>query len=192
MLTNDERRILAKNLVGCFKVYGRDLSHDSAAFMVGALEEFTLENTLQALKKYAVSDKTGRPPTVGALVEIMNPTASNETVANDAASRIFQAISKFGWTNPDGAREFVGELGWAVVRRFGGWQYVCENHGNELNVTTFHAQARELAKSQMELARLGLSETPPALPNAERKTLTSASGKTFDLGNLLELKTMPK
>lgn len=170
-MNQDERERVAKSLLGCYSVFGKDLSRDAVLFMVDTLDDFSGNQIVEAIKTYSIKEKTGRPPTVGALVEIMNPETSQETVANDAAARIFQAIGKFGWADIEGASRFIGPLGWSVVERFGGWLYLCENHGSEISATTFHAQARDLAKSHMELSRLGKLGHAHELPEIENDTV---------------------
>ncbi|WP_289460478.1 hypothetical protein, partial [Klebsiella pneumoniae] len=68
---------------------------------------------------------------------------SPATKAQEVSGRIREAISKFGYANQQDAREYIGSLGWKVVERFGGWIYLCENHGLDLNPLTFFAQARD-------------------------------------------------
>lgn len=52
------------------------------------------------------------------------PVSDNELV-QDAISRIRQAVSRYGMPNEGEAKRFVGDLGWAIVQRTGGWYAVC-------------------------------------------------------------------
>ena len=90
---------------------------------------------------------------------------SDEYLAREAASLIIQAVKKYGSINNDDRIElFVGELAWAVIERRGGWLSICDSMPSNQTIPTVEAQLRELCKSELELHRLGLVETKPALP----------------------------
>lgn len=118
----------------------------------------------EALRVYRKNAKNRVMPLPAMLRDMVEPQLDDDTLARDAASRIVAAVSKFGWCNGGEARGYVGELAWSVVNRNGGWSYICENLGRGLDVGTFQAQARELAKTQIQLSRAGSLDLPPALP----------------------------
>jgi F0F1-type ATP synthase delta subunit len=62
-----------------------------------------------------------------------------------------------------------------VVRRMGGWQYICEHHGLALNPGQFFAQARELVKSKLEIEESGVTDMSHLLngPKSEMKQLSA-------------------
>jgi hypothetical protein len=70
---------------------------------------------------------------------------SGDYIAIEAASKIVEAMSKFGWTNPEKAKEFMGAIAWEVVKREGGWAALCERTNND-DLPILRAQLRELAK----------------------------------------------
>lgn len=95
--------------------------------------------------------------------------ANPEAEAIEAAARIVQAVNRIGYTNPDAAKEFIGELGWRAVTRFGGWLAVCETMTPE-NVTTMQAQFRQLSKATLSRVEYGLEEFAPVIKLALRPT----------------------
>lgn len=116
----------------------------------------------------------------------VSPSASTDVLANEAASRIIESVSKFGWNNIDAAREYIGGIGWAAVERFGGWVFLCENLGVSTPISVFYAQARDIAKSQIELAKVGLNNAPPELPAPQSKSMDLIGS------HLLTMKQIPK
>jgi hypothetical protein len=110
---------------------------------------------------------------------------SDLAVANDVAGRIGGAMSRFGYTNPRQAEQFIGPIGWAVVRILGGWQHLCNTITTD-EMRTFHAQCRELAKSQLEISRVRAREAPhDALPAPARRELP-AGGAPESAAEILE------
>lgn len=89
--------------------------------------------------------------------------------ALEAANRILQAMSNFGWTNPEAAREFIGELGWRVVQREGGWLALCERTIND-DLPILKAQWRELAAATMRREQSGITDAP-ALPSPQNESV---------------------
>ena len=158
---------LGRKLTEIALLYGKDLTKDQVTGFINALLNFmpdTFENYLRACDAYAQDPKNKFFPAPVALRSYLKPEASPDAVANEVASRIRQAISKFGWPNPEDAKVYIGELGWKVVERSGGWTYLCENHGVELSPLTYFAQSRDLAKSMIETSNVGTFDMPVALP----------------------------
>lgn len=116
------------------------------------LADLDFAEVRNALDQYRKNPKNRVLPLPAMIREIIEPQVDPDSAAREIASRIVGAISKCGWSNPTGAREYMGEIGWEIVRRFGGWQYICENHGLSLQPAAFMAQARDLAKSQLQFS----------------------------------------
>jgi hypothetical protein len=162
-MDQNERDTLGKSLTMIAFLYGYEFPKERASMFISALIEFipaSLDEYLGALKKYTEDSKNRTFPNPSQLRIYLRPELSVDAKANESANKIRQAITKFGWPEPKQAREFMGELAWAIVERFGGWQYICENHGVELNPLMFHAQARDSAKSILEQGNLGIVGKP--------------------------------
>jgi len=100
------------------------------------------ENDLRmAFSKYRSNSENHFFPLPARLSAELEPQLSHKHKASVAVGRLFDAVNKFGYPDPQGARAYVGELGWSAVQRFGGWRYICENLGLNLNPGTFRAQA---------------------------------------------------
>jgi hypothetical protein len=64
-------------------------------------------------------------------------------IAKEIADKIINAVGKFGYTMPKSAEEYVGDIGWQVVERYGGW-------------TRF---SQELITDQLEIVRAHLRDS---------------------------------
>jgi hypothetical protein len=119
------------------------------------LEDLSFDEVVRAYEIYRRNPKNTRAPLPAAIREIICPEVADEDVAISTAGNVVQAVSKYGWSNSTDARVFIGELGWAAVQRFGGWQYVCENLGRTIQLGQFQAQIRDSMKSDIKVIRAG-------------------------------------
>lgn len=78
---------------------------------------------------------------------------SDRALATEASARILTAVSRFGHNNLELAREFIGQLGWSVVKMQGGWNEICRCLGEEVPASVAQAQWIKLAESLMEMKR---------------------------------------
>lgn len=162
-MNQNERDIFGKALISVAFLYGYELTKERATMFISSILDFipaTLNEYLISLKKYTEDSKNRTFPNPSQLRIYLRPELSLDAKANEAANRIREAIVEFGWCSPKEAQMFIGNVGWTIVERFGGWQYICENHGVDLNPLTFHAQARDSAKSILEMNELGVLGNP--------------------------------
>lgn len=110
-------------------------------------------------------------PRPAILINYISPQISHRALADDASSRIFQAIKDYGYLNSLNAQKFIGELGWKVVEREGGWHKVCETTMEKTKSIT-KAQWRDLALSLLERAKHGQIDVPPMLPRPNTKKIS--------------------
>ncbi len=159
MLNQSERNSLAQQLLNLSVFYGKfDLTKEQISTYISVLENHFKKdyNTLVgALENYSKDSKNKFFPAPANLTQYLNPEMSPDAQANEIASKIRQAISDIGYVSPSRAKLFIGESGWQVVQRSGGWQYLCENHGASLSPLTFYAQSRDTAKSIIENNKIG-------------------------------------
>lgn len=124
-------------------------------------------------------------PSIAEILDAIGKGEADETQlsldqAREAASRIVDSVSKFGHSNFEGAKTYIGELGWAVVTRQGGWASICEMLTYD-NMGMLQAQWRELAQVLQRKALAGTLDEPPGLPEpspALKRALAIAQGET--------------
>jgi hypothetical protein len=163
------RNEFLKRLLALAEICGTNLSE----YLV-ELYDRTLESdyvgACRAIDQIIVTRKaTERFPSVADIKLVMNPQVDPKHEANEAAGRIVQAVNKFGHPSGADAKDFIGELGWLVVQRHGGWSSLCLML-NADNITFFKAQFRDMALSLSARAAAGLVD-PPALPKGEKVTI---------------------
>lgn len=142
---------------------GRELGETMLNGYLAALDDLNPAQVLLALKDWI---KKGRGfPYPSEIREMILPEVSGDDHAVDVASSIIAAISTCGYTNPARAREMIGDLGWEVVQRFGGWRNVCENSDHE-QLNTMRAQLRGLAEVVYKKSQRGELDHRPELPTA--------------------------
>jgi hypothetical protein len=160
----DKRKDFANNYIYTCKLFDKVIDYNMARMVINDLQDLDADACINALEVFRKDEKNRFWPKPNDIRGLVKPKTNSAMQSIEVASRIRLAIEKYGWTNPAPAREYIGELGWMVVNRFGGWSYLCENLGVELSPLTFHAQARELTNAIIESARLGNFDTPIALP----------------------------
>lgn len=163
-------------LIGMAGAFNININEATIGWYYQALQHLDPEKVYTALKQYGRTTKQKSLPTPAHIEELINPKVNQESEARDAASRIVYAISKFGYTNSNDAKNYIGELGWLVVERFGGWGYLCEKLGAELQLTTMFAQMRDVAMALYDRSSKGTAHTGPALPKASEKVVSILSG----------------
>ncbi|CAB4152809.1 hypothetical protein UFOVP610_29 [uncultured Caudovirales phage] len=131
--------------------YSKTLNSQVLEMYVEDLADYETSKVIEAYKKYRKDPKNKFFPLPAQIIEIINPTVSKEARSQDVAARIRESVSRFGHSNAKEAQMYIGSEGWNIVRRFGGWSYICQELGSSISVDTFYAQCRELAKSDIEI-----------------------------------------
>lgn len=132
-------------LLGLAKYYREQMDDERLSMFAEDLSDLSIEELAIAIKqaKHTIT-KMPFPSQLRAFVG--RAQISNEDQAQLISTDILAAISKFGYTNQEKAKEFLGDLGWGVVQRQGGWSNLCSLVDDQ-NFTTFRAQLRGIALS---------------------------------------------
>lgn len=155
MWNQNQRNLFKNSYLATCSIYGKEtFTQDAIKMIMDNLHDLDFEKCLKALNFYMKDPKNKTWPKIADIRAIVNPQVDVGSRAQEIASRLREAITRFGWPNQDKAKMFIGEIGWDVVNRFGGWTFICENHGINLNPEAFYAQARELVKARLELKDL--------------------------------------
>ncbi len=151
-----------------------------------AISPYGYESGVAALQSLMLETKIWQMPTPNSIIEKIKNKPARVSDANEIAGRIMESLSEFGYSHSLRAREYIGDLGWMVVKRFGGWAYLCSEVGVTLNTATTRAQLREMALSLMDInEKRGLDEAP--------QLESPAGGKIQSAISLIaNAKSMPK
>lgn len=203
-MTPDEKQKLKALIVATAMYYGHEIEDTVLSLYVEDLEDLEFPAVARAIGEVRRDPKTTRFPLPAVIRDRIAPVDLSDADAKEAASRIVQAVAKFGWCNPNSAQSFIGELGWFIVQRQGGWLNVCQMTDHR-NLTSLQAQWRDLGASIHRRALAGTLHIPPALP-APRHELDSPTMKILEkspenkqrekldlqLEQLVKMKEMPK
>lgn len=177
-MTQQERDLLGKALMKSAIFYGKnDFNIAQASLMIDILiENFPHANAfnfLKALDRYKSDHKNTIFPVPARLAPYLKPSISIDDQAKEITSKIIEAISSIGYSNFKGAEAHFGKVGMDVVRRFGGWQYLCQNHGVTIDPGQFFAQCRELVKTRLQHDMVdGIhNERPLQIEQSQKKEL---------------------
>lgn len=161
--------------------YQRTLNQPVLEMYLEDLEGYDDESVVQAYRAYRRDPKNKTFPLPAQIIDIMNPRVSVDAQSQEIAGRITQSISKFGYTGGASAREFIGEIGWSVVQRFGGWAEICRDHGVSIQPGQFFAQTRDMIKAKIEIEKAGKSEDRSMLEYKSNPQISQG-----EVGNLIE------
>lgn len=160
---------IKKLIVDDADYWGAPMSEGRLQAFANQLQSYDPKQIYQAMLHFHNEPGRTRMPMPADLIAQMKGGMDSDTKGKLAASRTIEAISRFGYANPEAAKEFIGELGWSAVKRYGGWSYVCENLGVNIPVATFQAQIRDICIATDKAGKAGLSDAPIAISAPEPK-----------------------
>ena len=103
----------------------------------------TLEQIRYGYLQLRRNPRVTRLPLPAAVIQAVRPELDPIEEAKELAGTIMQAIAQCGSYSGTAARNMIGETGWEVVSRMGGWNSLCNSVTHE-NETHYMAQMREL------------------------------------------------
>lgn len=140
----------------------KSITKAQAGLLMSDLQPYGHQAVLESLKRCRLELRYF--PTVSEIVARIPGTLSDESRAQAGVAQVLEAISRFGPYRHDEAKEFIGPLGWEVVKEYGGWQSLCASLGVDTPIGVFKAQALKSALSILERARAGVLRQAPELP----------------------------
>jgi len=171
---NNEKIIeIKKLLVGLAEYFGTTLSEPQKKMYSEDLEKYELKSLAEAIEKIRIDPKQEFFPRPAKIIEIMEGNRKDEAL--EAVGRIITAMGKFGSHNLEKSKAFIGELGWRVVDREGGWASLCQRTTDQ-DLPILKAQWRDMAVALQNRASAGRDNEAPKMLNthkdAEVKKLT--------------------
>lgn len=173
-MNQQQRELLAKQLIACAAYYQRPFPDAVLAMYVEDLEDLDFEKVMEALKVYRRDPRNRAMPLPAQIRDILTPAVTHAQVGREVSALILEAITKFGYANSADAQEYIGSIGWSIVKSFGGWNYLCTNMGVTIQPGMFIAQCREMASDR---SQHGTRVTEQAQIAFETKSLPPSPGK---------------
>lgn len=149
---------IKETIISTAMYYGYQITKEVLAMHLEDLEGLQEDEILKAYRTYRRHPKNRSMPLPAQIRAIIEPDVSDEIRAIDVATRIEDAIHKFGYMQPEAARDFIGDIGWNVVARRGGWSAVCEDE-TPIGIRQKHYQ--QSASAIIETFRAGEFGSPP-------------------------------
>lgn len=152
-----EEKANVTQLLAILAAYYRQKLEDEVLVMYAEdLLDLDYKEVVSAISAYRRNPKNRMMPLPAQIREVLTPVVDPEAMAREIAGRCVEAISKFGWPQPEKAHAYIGDEGWSVIQSNGGWTYFCEQHGVEINSGQFFAQARDRVRDQIAFGRSGI------------------------------------
>lgn len=139
--------------------YNQVIRPEVLQMYVEDLADLNPNDLVLAYTKYRRDPKNRTFPLPAQIRAIVHPEIDPDSIAKEISARISGAIPKYGWDRSIDAQEYIGPIGWKVVKKLGGWSYLCQNHGVTINPTTFMAQTRELIKTEIQFPSVVMDES---------------------------------
>lgn len=162
-MSPEQRQQLKALIVATSLYYGQEIPDAVLGLYVEDLADLPFDAIVEAIRAVRRDPKTTRFPLPALIRDRIAPENTDEADAREAAARIISAISRYGYTNLDRARAYIGSVGWRVVELQGGWTRLCEGVTSN-QIPSLQAQLRDLAMGTLRRARLGILDQPPQLP----------------------------
>jgi hypothetical protein len=165
----DSQKGIKKVLIGLGEFYNEHLSDARLAMYAAILSDCDACGVEESAMTLMRDPTQTRMPVAAVIRDRAMGFSNPDHEAIEAASRIPEAMKRFGYPDSTAAREFIGELGWRVVEREGGWEKLCHRVTTD-QLPTLKAQWREMAKAVSGRSRNG-SEDAPRIPGVSDKSL---------------------
>lgn len=162
-MNSEQKNKIAKLYFEIGELHGRTLSKDTLITLTNSFSDLPFDAVFKEMGNWFLNGT--HFPLPAHIRAKLSPTITDKDEAIDAVNRIIAAVSLYGYPNLEQAKNYIGELGWEVVKRFGGWTRLCETLDSE-NEGMIRAQMRELAQVVFKKSLVGDLNTAPALPQA--------------------------
>jgi hypothetical protein len=131
-------------------VFEKKISEEMAQIYFRALVKYPEDEVCRVLEKCATNCKSF--PLLVDILSMLNPALEPRDEGVETANMIWKCIGKFGYTNPEAAKKYMGTLAWETVQHLGGWQDVCKINNDDRN--HFIPQVRDLVIALNKRAKI--------------------------------------
>lgn len=184
-MTRDEKLKLIRDFViQNLTFYDAPVNEVKVKMFAAELVDLDLQSISVAFATFRQEKGRRMMPMPADIRDRVKPLAvSDDALAIEAVARIVQGLSKFGGYRGEEAKTFVGELGWEVVKRQGGWTELCSSVGVDNPIGVFQSQAVKIAKAVLEQSRAGTLGDAPELP--QHRIAADPTAKMVSMQELL-------
>lgn len=155
---------IAKTWIEIAMLTNKQLTQPMVEVLLENVSDLPQAEVLCVLSKWLESEK--QFPMPADVRQKIAPKIDGSDEVQEAVNRVIAAVSKFGYTNSENAKAFIGSLGWQIVTGTGGWKNLCENLTNE-NLQIHRAQLRDYGVTVYKRAMRGEIGEAPTLPKSD-------------------------
>lgn len=167
--------------------WGTPMSEGRLNAFANQLSSFEPVEILKSMMLYRGEAGRSRMPMPADLIARMNQDLDSDSKGKLIASRVYEAVGRFGYANPSEAKAFVGDAAWRLIARFGGWTYICQELGVSIPVSTFIAQMRDIATATDKASKIGIDEGPIALSAPNQSAQITGNLEKLDPMKLISI-----
>lgn len=154
---------VVKHLMVMAELFNREFTPGAARILAQDLSEYPAESVLHALSRCRKELRFF--PTLADIIARVPGAAPDEaTQATLIASRISEAVTKFGPYRAKEARAYVGKIGWQIILETGGLYSICEMGTRDLAMNRAHWAKIAEAKLKSPAPLLSLEEPEHEAP----------------------------
>lgn len=194
-MTKQEILLVAQKIATINGILGFQMTNEAVMYQATLLQDLNFQKVMDAYDVAMQKSKTGKPPLVSHIREIVNPEIDSRFFAVELARKIDGAISKFGynwamgdivngekyylgggkyhWTFKEAVIAELGDLAWHSICMRGGWENV-RNSANEMEEGMFIAQMRDQLQASYALKKQGVDVTKIEMITHDNRNETQA------------------
>lgn len=165
-----ERQKIQQAIIVLAETQGKTLSPAALKLFTDALGDVTAKQVEGAILQHMRGPNGRFWPCPGDLLSHIHRYQSVPQAANECMGRVIEAVSRFGYVDPDGARQFLGEEIWTALPGHIGWRDFCMS-GDQISQATARAQLRERIAAQLQKSNPSGQVSLPPPGKVELKTL---------------------
>lgn len=167
-MTTQQKNALAKIYFEIGELHGRTLSKETLITLVDSFADLNFDLVFKTMNEWLLNGL--HFPLPAHIRQKIKPIIEDKDEVQESVNRILTAVSKFGYTNQEHAREYIGSLGWQIISGTGGWKNLCETLTNE-NLGIYRAQLRDYGHTVYKMSKTGNLNNAPELPQPAESLL---------------------
>lgn len=151
----------------------KEITKEIATTWCNILGDFSDEQVIKAFQDIVKTEEQWPSPAKIRRICLGSRLNDNE-IGEDISSRIEGAIRKYGYSMPNEAEKYIGQIGWEVVQQVGGWAIICDLEDDQL--LSARKQWRDVGTIISKRLHHDLHNQPPMLPEGAKTNRPSLVG----------------
>lgn len=146
----NERQKIQQAVLVLAETQGKQMSSASLKLFTDALGDISAKQVEVAILEHLRGPSGRFFPSPGDLLTHIHQFQTVPQAANECVSRVIEAVSRFGYVDPEGAKAFLGPLVWGALPGAVGWKEFCSSDESQRGVQRAQLRDRVAAALQRE------------------------------------------